>query len=96
MIPVTRMPEPQGFDEHVRTPGLTWIEQQRRPITEFPGYWRWCEPALYDAFHGRCGWAAVAITSGQVEHFVSHLHASCRGDHSLPTSGTTIVTSCRS
>jgi hypothetical protein len=71
MIPVARVPAPPGFDENVRSKGLTWIEEQRRPITKFHSLWRWCEPHLHVAFQGRCGWAAVAISSGQVEHFIS-------------------------
>ena len=71
MIPVEPSPEPAGFAENVRDRGLAWVEAQRRPITAFPSHWRWCEPHLHTAFHGRCGWAAISISSGHVEHFIS-------------------------
>jgi hypothetical protein len=71
MIPVERAPEPNGFEANVRSKGLAWIESQRRPISRFPNHWCWCEPHLHAAFRGRCGWAAVWISSGQVEHFIS-------------------------
>ena len=71
MIPVDPAPEPSGFDENVRSKGRDWIARQgQRVITEFPSYWRWCEPQLHEAFRGRCGWAAMTITSGQIDHFV--------------------------
>ena len=76
MIPVERVPAPEGFDEHVRDPGLAWIAKRAHPQLGFPSYWRWCEPHLRQAFHARCGWAAMHITSGNVEHFVSR--AECR------------------
>jgi hypothetical protein len=71
VIPVEPAPEPDGFAENVRAKGLAWIDEQQRPIAKFPNHWRWCEPHLHAAFHGRCGWAAMAISSGQVEHFIS-------------------------
>ncbi len=70
MIPVAPAPEPPGFAENVRDKGQKWIAERRWPITELPNYWCWCEGHLYDAFRGRCGWTAMAITSGQVDHFV--------------------------
>ncbi|NJK32064.1 MAG: hypothetical protein HC927_06395 [Deltaproteobacteria bacterium] len=71
MIPVERIEPPDGFEENVRAKGLAWIAGQRQPINKFQPYWTWCEPYLHDAFRGRCGWAAMWITSGWVEHFVS-------------------------
>lgn len=78
MIPVEPTDAPAGFDEHVRAPGLDWIERRPHVHARFPDYWRWCEPHLRAAFHERCGWAAMHITSGCIEHFISQ--ADCRVD----------------
>jgi hypothetical protein len=75
VIPVARRPAPAGFDEHVREPGLKWIASRAHVNLRFPSYWSWCEPHLREAFRTRCGWAAMSITSGVVEHFVSQAEA---------------------
>lgn len=74
MIPVKRPPHaPDGFDENVRNPGLAWLERtrERGHRGKPPSYWTWCEPHLCETFQRRCGWSAIFVTSGQVEHFVS-------------------------
>lgn len=71
MIPVERRPAPAGFEENVREPGLKWIGGRSHSQMRFPSYWTWCEPHLREAFRTRCGWAAMTITSGVVEHFIS-------------------------
>ncbi|MCA9710817.1 MAG: hypothetical protein KDK70_33555 [Myxococcales bacterium] len=34
-------------------------------------YWSWCAEPLREAFEERCGWAAMFIADGCVDHFVS-------------------------
>ncbi|MEM9456698.1 MAG: hypothetical protein AAGF11_21150 [Myxococcota bacterium] len=72
MIPVARPEEPDQFDELTRRPGLAWLEtndylNRRRP----QNYWAWCAKPLREAFEERCGWAAMFIADGHVEHLVS-------------------------
>lgn len=72
MIPVARPEEPDLFDERTRRPGLAWLEthdylNRRRPRD----YWAWCAGPLRAAFEERCGWVAMYIADGHVEHLVS-------------------------
>lgn len=84
MIPVARAPEPDDFDELVRAKGANWLHKTRaRPQNRNPpSYWLACEAQLRRVFASRCGWAAVFVTSGQVEHFVSI--ARCLKPHGDP------------
>ena len=87
MIRVERPAEPEGFEEHVRRPGRAWLEvETHRSWPHARPYWNeWspCRAALEDAFHGRCGYLAMSIPIGHVDHFESW--ASCReaGRHHL-------------
>lgn len=72
MIPVERVDAPPEFEERTRGPGLAWLREKdylhrRRP----QDYWSWCADPLREAFHERCGWLAMYIADGHVEHFVS-------------------------
>lgn len=87
MIRVERAPEPEGFEENVRRPGRAWLEvEAHRGWRRARPYWNdWgpCRNALVDAFQRRCGYLAMAIPSGHVDHFESW--AACResGRHHL-------------
>ena len=87
MIRVERTPEPEGFEENVRRPGRAWLEvETHRGWPRARPYWNeWgpCRTALADAFQRRCGYLAMAIPSGHVDHFESW--AACResGRHHL-------------
>jgi hypothetical protein len=77
MIPVANpIPEPADFDAECRQKGKTWLAAQRlagkRPKTSnYPNYWATYENDLATAFQQRCGWWAMWIAEGAVEHFLS-------------------------
>jgi hypothetical protein len=74
MIPVPHpIPEPDGFEEQCRQKGLAWLQQNpdcKRPLD----FWSPFRHALADGFSNRCGYGAMWISSGTVDHFVS-VHA---------------------
>ncbi|WP_445004793.1 hypothetical protein [Halomonas mongoliensis] len=62
--------EPDGFDEECRKKGLRWLEDN--PDKERPrDYWTRFRDDLANAFSCRCGFGAMYITSGTVDHHVS-------------------------
>jgi hypothetical protein len=71
MIPVPNpIPEPSDFDTECRQKGTTW--NTNHPASSgFPGYWQAFQSDLEDGFSHRCGWLAVYITFGAVDHFLS-------------------------
>lgn len=70
MIPVARVPEPEGFDERVRKRGAQWLKDN--PSAERPrDYWSEFRPALRDGFRWRCGYTAMWDGSGTLDHFLS-------------------------
>jgi len=77
MIPVANpIPEPASFDTECRQKGNAWLVDKRlageNPKTsQFPNYWAQYEDDLATAFHQRCGWWAMWIAEGNVEHFLS-------------------------
>lgn len=77
MIPVANpIPEPADFDAECRQKGVSWWVSRRlhgdTPNTaQFPNYWAKYEGDLASAFHQRCGWWAMWIAEGAVEHFLS-------------------------
>ncbi len=69
MIPFTLQDEPESFDADCRTPGKKWLSQN--PNYDRPkDYWTPFEPQLRAAFNGMCGWCAMHVMRGQVDHFV--------------------------
>lgn len=77
MIPVANpIPEPEGFDSDCRQPGVVWwttkgLRGETPKPSAFPKNWTKYEADLATAFHHRCGWWAMWIAEGQVEHFRS-------------------------
>jgi hypothetical protein len=70
MIPVPRPPEPDSFDARCRQPGNTWLANN--PTSQkFPAYWIPFQPDLGAAFAWRCGWWAMWVTDGEVDHYLS-------------------------
>lgn len=71
MIPVPNpISEPAAFDERCRKRGRKWLEKNpggKRP----PDYWSDFRLDLAASFHDRCGYGAMWISSGTVDHFVS-------------------------
>lgn len=74
MIPVANpIPEPPSFDAGCRQPGKTWL--QKNPTSQnFPTHWRTFLDDLAAGFHERCGWWAMRIGDGAVDHYLSKLH----------------------
>ena len=69
MIPVAPTSEPASFDDECRQPGIAWLAQHtgyNRPRD----FWSAFEAELRAAFGGRCGWCAMLIMRGQVDHFI--------------------------
>ncbi|WP_411382056.1 hypothetical protein [Pseudomonas sp. MPB26] len=71
MTPVLNpIPEPEKFDEKCRKPGEVWLKEN--PTAERPrDLWSPFRHALADGFDDRCGYAAMYIPSGTVDHGVS-------------------------
>jgi len=71
MIPVANpIPTPPLFDQDCRKPGLTWL-RANRTSKKFPSHWRNFQPDLADGFHNLCGWWAMRIADGAVDHYLS-------------------------
>lgn len=71
MIPVEPVPEPTDFDARVRRRGLAWLEAHPDARTRAEPYWSEFLPRLRDGFGGRCGYSAMFVESGTVDHFRS-------------------------
>ena len=71
MIPVPNpISEPSEFDRVCRQPGNQWLAAH--PSTDsmsFPSYWTRFEADLETAFASRCGWWAMRIQCGTVDHY---------------------------
>lgn len=72
MIPVANpLPEPPDFDVECRQKGNHWLAANPAKTKGFPGYWTKFEAELEAGFQARCGWWAMRIDSGTVDHFFS-------------------------
>ena len=82
MIPVTPQPEPATFDARCRKRGQAWIASH--PGYDRPNdYWTEFELDLRTAFDHKCGWCAMLIMRGQVDHFVPVAEAKRTGNDNL-------------
>lgn len=70
MIRVRRVPEPSTFDRDCRRPGKQWAADNPRARRPKP-LWRPFTAALAEGFQQRCGYSAVRIQNGTVDHFSS-------------------------
>lgn len=70
MIPVARVPEPPGFDAEVRVKGRAWLTEHANAPEPRP-FWIRFLPLLREGFGGRCGYAAMYVPDGTVDHFRS-------------------------
>jgi hypothetical protein len=72
MIPVANpIPEPADFDVKCRQTGNNWLTSNPVKNKGFPGYWTKFDAELEAGFHARCGWWAMRIESGTVDHYFS-------------------------
>lgn len=70
MIRCAMVPEPDGFDAHVRRPGQAWrIEHPTAPRPR--PLWNRYLPHLAEGFGHRCGYTAMHIEEGTVDHYRS-------------------------
>lgn len=70
MIRVSRPQEPATFDTECRKPGLAWLADldhnpRHRPL------WREFTAQLREAYGRRCGFLAMYIANGTIDHWVS-------------------------
>lgn len=71
MIPVAHpIRKPRNFTRDCETPGNAWV-QANPGSDKFPSLWRKFQPQLATGFHDRCGWWAMRIADGAVDHFLS-------------------------
>jgi len=71
MIPVTNpIPKPEGFIIDCEIPGIAW-EAAHPDSHDFPALWCKYQPQLAEGFHDRCGWWAMRIADGAVDHYLS-------------------------
>ena len=71
MIPVAHpIRKPRNFTRDCETPGKAW-EKAHPASNKFPALWRKYQPQLAAGFHDRCGWWAMRIADGVVDHYLS-------------------------
>lgn len=73
MIGVRPADEPERFDAACRRPGNEWLAANPSASRPRP-LWRAFTHDLAQAFEHRCGYSAVRIQSGDVDHFQSWKH----------------------
>jgi len=71
MIPVPNpIRKPRSFTQDCETPGKAW-GRANPASNKFPAHWRKYQPQLAAGFHDRCGWWAMRIADGAVDHYLS-------------------------
>ena len=73
MIHVTNpIAEPGRFDTDCRKAGNTWLAlHPGAKSSDYPGYWTAFQEDLANGFQDRCGWWAMWIADGEVDHYWS-------------------------
>lgn len=61
--------EPSGFDARCRNRGNAWLAANPNS-NKYPNHWRMFEDDLGRGFSYRCGWTAMWIDHGTVDHFL--------------------------
>jgi hypothetical protein len=71
MLQCTLAPEPHDFDQSARQTGNEWLKLNPGKIPK--DLWSAFKPQLEDAFHDRCAYTAMHISSGvgTVDHYLS-------------------------
>lgn len=70
MILVSKIRKPKKFKADCETPGKAWLAANPNS-KKFPSYWRKFQPQLAEGFNDRCGWWAMRIADGAVDHYLS-------------------------
>ncbi|MCK6592787.1 MAG: hypothetical protein L6Q76_34970 [Polyangiaceae bacterium] len=70
MIRFERVPEPLSFDDDVRKPGSRWLDEHPNAKQFYP-YWSKHLSDLRDGFQSLCGYSAMHIEDGTVDHYRS-------------------------
>lgn len=71
MIPVSPPEEPEDFDSKCRKPGKAWLELNPEADPHKNPLWTKFTGKLCEAFSNRCGYRAMYIASGTVDHWLS-------------------------
>ncbi len=71
MIPVSPPPEPESFDAECRQPGNAWLAARIDPDPHKNPLWSGFTGHLRSAFGNRCGFLAMYIARGTIDHWVS-------------------------
>ncbi|WP_224369734.1 hypothetical protein [Hyalangium versicolor] len=72
MVRCVPVDEPADFHGDVRQRGLEWLRRHGASGSRPPAYWRRFNAELAAAFHERCAYTAMFLSSpGTVDHFVS-------------------------
>jgi len=73
MIPVPNpIPEPAHFEERCRVPGRAWLAKNEEALPDRPrDFWSAFRPDLRRGFENRCGYLAMRLEDGHVDHFLS-------------------------
>jgi len=69
VIPVTPHPEPPDFDENCRSKGRRWLTQHPGYKDRPADFWSPFEPQVRTMFRDLCGWSAMTLSRGQIDHF---------------------------
>jgi len=71
MTPVVHpVRKPRNFTRDCEIPGNAWLAAN--PVSKrFPTLWQKYQPQLAAGFHDRCGWWAMRIADGAVDHYLS-------------------------
>ncbi|MFO0762332.1 MAG: hypothetical protein U0359_38185 [Byssovorax sp.] len=72
MIHFDRLPEPASFDEEVRKPGNAWLASHPdEKADKMPTLWGNCRKELADGFRRLCGYSAMWVRRGTVDHYLN-------------------------
>jgi hypothetical protein len=71
MIPVQAPQEPAGFDANCRIPGNAWLQANPLKDPHVKPLWTAFTQELRVAFGNRCGFLAMYIPRGTVDHWMS-------------------------
>jgi hypothetical protein len=73
------IPEPETFDAACRQNGRQWLGDHPNPEGRPPDYWSPYRDDLREGFVRRCGYFAMLLPDGTVDHFISW--ETCKKNH---------------